>query len=120
MMTRNIPFSHPLATQLVAQIRSDLHPFRTVVMSSGHAFTDQHFGRNTNFNKVWDQFDTLGASAANPAVTFANGTTANLLTGPYNFKGFVPTSASQLQNVPLAFVGTDSPRQVSVGLRFSF
>ncbi len=73
-----------------------------------------------NFNKVWDQFDTLGASAANPVVTFANGTTANLLTGPYNFKGFVPTSASQLQNVPLAFVGTDGPRRVSVGLRFSF
>jgi hypothetical protein len=82
-----------------------------------------------NFNKVWDQFDTLnpygaggflGNPTANPVVTFANGTTGNLLTGPYNFKGFVPTSASQLQNVPLAFVGTDSPRQVSIGLRFSF
>ena len=82
-----------------------------------------------NFNKVWDQFDTLnpysstgflGNPGANPVVTFANGTTGNLLTGPFNFKGFVPTSAAQLQNVPLAFVGTDSARRVSVGLRVSF
>jgi hypothetical protein len=68
-----------------------------------------------NFNKVWDQFDPN-----NQTPTFANGTTANLLTGPYNFKGFVPTSPSQLQQTPLAFIGVDNPRRVQFGLRISF
>ena len=68
-----------------------------------------------NFNKVWDQFDPN-----NLTPTFANGTTANLLKGPYNFKGFVPTSPSQLQQTPLAFIGVDNPRRVQFGLRIAF
>jgi hypothetical protein len=68
-----------------------------------------------NFNKVWDQFDPN-----NLTPTFGNGTTANLLTGPYNFKGFVPTSPSQLQQTPLAFIGVDNPRRIQFGLRVAF
>lgn len=68
-----------------------------------------------NFNKVWDQFDPN-----NLTPTFANGTTANLLKGPYNFKGFVPTSPGQLQQTPLAFIGVDNPRRVQFGLRIAF
>jgi hypothetical protein len=43
-----------------------------------------------------------------------------MLTGPYNLKGFKPTSASQLAGTPLAFVGADSARQVQFGLRVVF
>jgi hypothetical protein len=43
-----------------------------------------------------------------------------MLTGPYNLKGFVPTSKTQLADTPLAFVGADSPRQVQFALKLSF
>src|SRR5262249_36939675 len=59
-------------------------------------------------NKVWHH--SLRPSPAsgfdpnvNPVVTFANGSSMNMLTGPYNLKGFKPTSASQLNGQPLAF-----------------
>ncbi len=85
-----------------------------------------------NFNKVWDQFlspypaagclDTVTGTcdAAKGVVTFANGSTANLLTGPYNLKPFIPTSNKQLQGVPLAFVGVDNPRRLQFALRLAF
>ncbi|HEV8484086.1 MAG TPA: TonB-dependent receptor [Blastocatellia bacterium] len=85
-----------------------------------------------NFNKVWDQFlspypaagcldpVTGTCDAAKAVVTFANGSTANLLTGPYNLKPFVPTSNKQLQGVPLAFVGADNPRRLQFALNLSF
>ncbi len=78
-----------------------------------------------NFNKVWDQFlspypSTGFDPSVNPVVTFANNSTVNMLTGPYNLKGFVPTSASQLNGQSLAFVGADSPRQVQFGLKLVF
>jgi hypothetical protein len=78
-----------------------------------------------NFNKVWDQFPSPYPATGfdpniNPVVTFANGSSVNLLTGPYNLKGFKPTSSSQLAGTPLAFVGADNARQVQFGLRFAF
>ena len=76
------------------------------------------------FDKVWDEFSSpypangfLGAPTANPVVTFANGSTANLLTGPYNLKGFVPTNKNQLAGTPGAFVDVDNPRRIQFGLR---
>jgi len=78
-----------------------------------------------NFNKVWDQFLSPYTATGfdpniNPVVTFANGSSVNMLTGPYNLKPFKPTNANQLAGTPLAFVGADSARQVQFGLRFSF
>ncbi len=85
-----------------------------------------------NFNKVWDQFlspyPTAGCldpatgkcDASKGVVTFANGSTANLLTGPYNLKPFKPTSNKQLQGVPLAFVGADNPRRLQFALKVVF
>jgi len=78
-----------------------------------------------NFNKVWDQFLSPYPATGfdpniNPVVTFANGSSVNMLTGPYNLKGFKPTSSSQLAGTPLAFVGADAARQVQFGLRFAF
>jgi hypothetical protein len=45
--------------------------------------------------------------------------TVDLLNGPYRYRGFVPTSASQL-STPLAFASANPPRQVSLALQFSF
>lgn len=86
-----------------------------------------------NFNKVWDEFSSpypntagstafgfLGAPTANPVVTLANGSTVNLLTGPFNVKGFKPTSSAQLAGTPGAFVGVDNPRRIQFGLRLVF
>ena len=78
-----------------------------------------------NFNKVWDQFRSPYPAtgfdpAVNPVVTFANGTTLNMLKGPYNLKGFVPTNKNQLADTPLAFVGVDAPRRIQFGLRIAF
>jgi len=85
-----------------------------------------------NFNKVWDQFlspypaagcldpVTGKCDASKGVVTFANGSTANLLTGPYNLKPFEPTSNKQLQGVPLAFVGADNPRRLQFALKVVF
>jgi hypothetical protein len=78
-----------------------------------------------NFNKVWDQFlspyPAAGFdSSVNPVVTFANGSAMNMLTGPYNLKGFAPAAASQLNGQPLAFVGADNPRQAQFGLKLVF
>jgi len=80
-----------------------------------------------NFNKVWDEFSSpypangfAGAPTANPVVTLANGSTVNLLTGPYNVKGFKPTSSAQLAGTPGAFVGVDNPRRIQFGLRLAF
>jgi len=74
---------------------------------------------------VWDQFLSPYPATGfdpnvNPVVTFGNGSTMNMLTGPYNLKGFAPASASQLNGQPLAFVGADNPRQVQFGLKLVF
>lgn len=78
-----------------------------------------------NFNKVWDQFRSPYPASGfdpniNPVVTFANGSSVNMLKGPFNLKGFVPTSKNQLADTPLAFVGVDSPRRIQFGLRVAF
>jgi outer membrane receptor protein involved in Fe transport len=78
-----------------------------------------------NFNKVWDDFTnpypaTGFDPTVNPVVTFANGSTVNVLTGPYNLKGFKPTNFSQLSGIPLAFIGADTPRQIQFGLQVTF
>lgn len=43
----------------------------------------------------------------------------NLLNGPYNHRGFVPTYAAQLSS-PLAFTSANAPRQLSFALQFAF
>jgi hypothetical protein len=80
-----------------------------------------------NFNKVWDEFPSPypalgfnGAPTANPVLTLANGSTINLLTGPFNVKGFKPTNVDQLQGQPGAFVDAATPRQIQFGLKVSF
>lgn len=78
-----------------------------------------------NFNKVWDQFRSPYPAtgfdpAVNPVVTFANGSSVNMLKGPFKLKGFVPTDKSQLADTPLAFVGVDSPRRIQFALRVGF
>jgi len=80
-----------------------------------------------NFNKVWDEFSSpypangfAGAPTADPVVHFDNGSSMNLLTGPFNLKGFKPTSFNQLSGHPLAFVGADTPRQIQFGLKIVF
>jgi hypothetical protein len=49
---------------------------------------------------------------ANPTFALPNG--RNLLTGPYNVRGFAPTSVAQLGQ-PLAFTSASPPRYVSLG-----
>jgi carboxypeptidase family protein len=69
----------------------------------------------TNFNKVWDQFP------ATQTLTIADtGQTLDLLHGPFNLKGFKPTTPEQLSGHPLAFVGVDNPRRFQFGLRVVF
>jgi hypothetical protein len=68
-----------------------------------------------NFNKVWDDF-----TSANPLITFDNGDTINLLTGPYKVNGFKPTSFTQLSGHPGAFVSAGTPRQIQFGLQVVF
>ncbi len=70
-----------------------------------------------NFNKVNDVFDVGGLSTA---AKLANGSTLNLLSGPFTgLHGVKPTTADQLSQ-PLAFSQTDSPRQIQFGLRLAF
>jgi len=82
-----------------------------------------------NFNKVWDQFRSpypiVGGVTTfdpniSPIVTFANGSKANLLSGPFNLKPFVPTTASQLADNPLAFIGVDNPRRLQFAVKVAF
>jgi Carboxypeptidase regulatory-like domain len=82
-----------------------------------------------NFNKVWDDFTSLnpyptGFNNAlpntNPVITFANGDTMNILTGPFNVNGFKPTNYKQLSGVPGAFVSAGTPRQIQFGLQVIF
>jgi hypothetical protein len=54
---------------------------------------------------------------ANPTFALPNG--GSLLTGPYNVRGFAPTSVAQLGQ-PLAFTSAYPPRYVSLGLQFGF
>jgi hypothetical protein len=68
-----------------------------------------------NFNKVWDDF-----TSANSVITFDNGDTINLLTGPYKVNGFKPTSFTQLSGHPGAFVSAGTPRQIQFGLQVMF
>ena len=67
-----------------------------------------------NFNKVNDVFPAVPG-----VVPVAGGGTVNLATGPFNLKGVVPHSLSEL-SLPLAFQSADLPRQIQFGLRFVF
>jgi hypothetical protein len=82
-----------------------------------------------NFNKVWDDFTTKNPypstvtpfnSSVNPVITFDNGATMNILTGPFKVNGFKPTSYTQLSNHPGAFVSAGTPRQIQFGLQLMF
>jgi Carboxypeptidase regulatory-like domain len=78
----------------------------------------------TNFSAVNNIFpDTAVADPATgltqSAVVPTPEGTVDLLNGPYRYKGFVPTSASQL-STPLAFASAHPPRQVSFGLQLAF
>jgi hypothetical protein len=82
-----------------------------------------------NFNKVWDDFTSknpypLGFNNAlpntNPVITFDNGATMNILTGPFKVNGFKPTSFTQLSGHPGAFVSAGTPRQIQFGLQVMF
>ena len=81
----------------------------------------------TNFNKVWDEFASpypalgfAGAPTANPVVTLDSGQQINLLTGPYNVKGFAPTTVDQLQGHPGAFVDNSRAREIQFGVKVVF
>jgi hypothetical protein len=67
-----------------------------------------------NFNSVNQFFPTVPGP-----VTLANGQVVNLLTGPYNLKGFVPRSIGDLGS-PLSFQSADLPRQIQFGLKIVF
>ncbi len=71
----------------------------------------QNLLNRNNFAAVNDNFP------ADPNFSLPNGGT--LLNGPYNVKGFVPTSGGQL-SAPLAFTQAYPPREVSVALRLAF
>ena len=72
---------------------------------------------HVNFNHVNDVFDTGGLSKP---LTFPNGRTLNLLTGPYTgLQGIVPTTQDDL-NKPLFFSQADFPRQIQFGLKLAF
>src|SRR5262245_51018358 len=80
-----------------------------------------------NFNKVWDDFTNLNPYPAtgfnpsvNPVITFDNGATMNILTGPFKVNGFKPTSYTQLSGHPGAFVSAGTPRQLQFGLQLMF
>lgn len=68
-----------------------------------------------NFNRVNDSFGNGGTGI----VALDNGATANLLTGPFNLKGFKPASSAQLGD-PLVFSRADNPRRIQFGLKLSF
>jgi hypothetical protein len=67
-----------------------------------------------NFNSVNQFFPTVPGP-----VTLANSQVVNLLTGPYNLKGFVPHSVGDLGS-PLSFESADLPRQIQFGLKIVF
>jgi hypothetical protein len=80
-----------------------------------------------NFNKVWDDFTNLNPypstgfnPGVNPVITFDNGATMNILTGPFKVNGFKPTSFTQLSGHPGAYVSADTPRQIQFGLQVVF
>jgi len=79
---------------------------------------------HTNFSSVSNIFpDTAVVDPATGLTTSAlvptpEGT-VDLLHGPYNFKGFVPTSAAELTS-PLAFRSANPPREASFALQFAF
>ncbi len=82
-----------------------------------------------NFNKVWDDFTSknpypTGFNNAlpntSPVITFDNGATMNILTGPFKVNGFKPTSFTQLSGRPGAFVSAGTPRQIQFGLQVMF
>jgi hypothetical protein len=67
-----------------------------------------------NFDSVNQFFPTVPGP-----VTLANGQVVNLLTGPYNLKGFVPKSVGDLGS-PLSFQSANLPRQIQFGLKLVF
>jgi len=85
---------------------------------------------HTNFSAVNNIFPNTAVFPANPVTGMQIGPTTsasvptpegtvNLLSGPYNYRGFVPTSATQLSS-PLAFTAANPPRQLSFALQFAF
>jgi hypothetical protein len=79
---------------------------------------------HVNFSAVSNIFpntavlDPLTGLTRSAVVSTPDGT-VNLLNGPYRYRGFMPTSASQLSS-PLAFASANPPRQVSLALQLVF
>jgi TonB-dependent receptor-like protein len=95
-----------------------------------------------NFANLLNRVNFLGVNGIFPAITNAaaaqnvkllNGSTVNLLSGPYNFKGYRSFNDAELSGTkigggtplangadPLAFVTADVPRQAQFELRLSF
>jgi hypothetical protein len=85
---------------------------------------------HTNFSAVNNIFPNTAVFPADPVTGAQIGPTTSavvptpegnvdLLNGPYRYKGFVPTSASQLSS-PLAFTSANPPRQLSFALQLAF
>jgi hypothetical protein len=78
---------------------------------------------HTNFSAVSNIFpDTAVTNAAGVTTSALVPTpagTVNLLSGPYRFKGFTPTSAAELAS-PLSFRSANPPRQISFALQLAF
>ena len=95
-----------------------------------------------NFANLLNRLNFLGVNGVFPAVTNAsaaqnvkllNGSTVNLLSGPYNFRGYQSFNQAELSGTkigggtplangadPLAFASADVPRQAQFELRLSF
>jgi hypothetical protein len=78
---------------------------------------------HTNFNKVNNIFPntavTNGAGVTTSALVSTPKGTVDLLNGPYDYRGFAPSSPAELTD-PLAFQSAAPPRQISFGLQFAF
>ena len=79
---------------------------------------------HTNFSAVHNIFPNT--AVVDPATGLTQSAvvptpegTVDLLNGPYRYRGFVPSSASQL-STPLAFASANPPRQVSLALQLAF
>jgi hypothetical protein len=79
---------------------------------------------HTNFSAVNNIFPNT--AVANPATGLTQSAgistpegTVDLLNGPYRYRGFVPTSPSQLSS-PLSFSSANPPRQLSLALQVAF
>jgi hypothetical protein len=79
---------------------------------------------HTNYSAVNNIFSNT--AVVNPATGLTQSAVVttpegqiDLLNGPYRYRGFVPSSAAEL-NTPLSFSSANPPRQVSLALQLAF